>query len=64
MRSDISLSSDIHCFFSFGSPRTLATRAAPCFGADEVQDTDALTVEAEVLREGLGQHELHPALLK
>merc|ERR1719313_2964827 len=76
MRSDISFSSSIHCFFNFGSPRTLATRAAPCFGggenivsaflvrADEMQDADALAVEAEVLREGLRQDELHPALLE
>merc|ERR550537_1387633 len=78
MRSDISLSSDIHCAFNFGSPRTLATSAAPCFGgdeyigrttsftcestasarlvrADEVKHADALTVEAEVLGEGLRQ---------
>merc|ERR1719240_1857388 len=32
--------------------------------ADEVEDADALAVEAEVLREGLRQHELEPALLK
>merc|ERR1712118_37400 len=32
--------------------------------ADEMQDADTLAVEAEVLREGLRQHELNPALLK